>query len=59
MYAKPNPEWNSYRGVLVNIPPNWNNKQGETIGSHSYDKTCLCDSCVNRESSLTMMIRKE
>lgn len=36
-YTKPNPAWNSYRGGLVNVPPNC----GDPAKQHTYDPTCL------------------
>lgn len=36
-YTKPNPAWNSYRGLLVNIPPDC----GDPSKPHAYDPTCL------------------
>jgi hypothetical protein len=36
-YTKPNPAWNSYRGGLVNVPPNC----GDPSKPHAYDPTCL------------------
>lgn len=36
-YAKPNPAYNSYRGVLVNVPPDC----GDPSKPHAIDPTCL------------------
>ena len=51
MYAKPNPHFNSYRGVLTNVPPD----NGNPDKPHAYDRTCLCESCrsfLHRETAL-------
>ena len=53
--AKPNPHFNSYRGVLVNIPPD----NGNPTLPHNYDHTCLCDACKTHERSLAYRIVRD
>lgn len=54
-YAKPNPHYNSYRGVLVNRPPD----NGNPDLPHAYDRTCLCESCGVFKRVESAMIKQD
>ena len=56
MYAKPNPSFNSYRaGGMTNVPPD----NGNPERPHAFDRTCLCETCLEYKGRQARLIRAD